>query len=698
MKLFSVAFILCCLSSLSAQDFNNYKRVTNTGLIPVEFLTLSADKYKSDLKNNPNKGTVLEKNARKDFYLESNFLINELFQSGKILFNDSMGAYVGKIADVLLKSEPGIRKQLRFYVILSDIPNAYTTDNGSIFFTVGLLAKMENEAQLAFVIAHEITHYRKKHVINGYIENVRIDEESGISGQKSAEERMLAKANYSQDQETEADMEGLKLFLLTDYPASEAARALEILKYENLPFLAPFSFQAGVLSTGAFIFHNAADSVGEPDFKEEMKYEEVDKFSSHPALDDRIRKISEAAGLKEDDKEKAVEPSDGFLRMRKTARFELCRLLLIKGEYIQAIYSASILKKEEGSSVYLDETIAKALYGYCLHKFNHLYSYNTEKNLSASAVKVKDFLDSFSRKEMILFAVSYNYSCYKNKNSAAWKKRSIELLQLLHYEQDFIKTGFHADSLEFYAANDTTGKGFYRELSRLSRDEQYVKLNEYSKQPAAERTMIKAPVADKRGEVAMGVDTLLVLDPFYFRLQPLKDDEQPIRFIASEKSMLKYNDYIVKSGKRMNMRIEMLSPVLMGDTSTSRFNEMAQVKSYLEELEEYDQAEMVSVDQEELDAICTKYNTTSFALLGEVSVHTHRKKAGLIILSIIVWPTLPLGIIYAFSPSYDSFNYVAVYDIDHGKRYENVHRMRQRDSRAAVNAALYYNLLQIHAK
>lgn len=51
----------------------------------------------------------------------------------------------------------------RFYVIESDVPNAFAFPNGMIFMHTGLLKLMENEAQIAAVLGHEIAHVTNEH-------------------------------------------------------------------------------------------------------------------------------------------------------------------------------------------------------------------------------------------------------------------------------------------------------------------------------------------------------------------------------------------------------------------------------------------------------------------------------------------------------------------------------------------------------
>ena len=56
----------------------------------------------------------------------------------------------------------------RFYVINSPIPNAFAYPNGMVFVYSGLLSIMENEAQLALVLGHEITHVLYEHSAQRY--------------------------------------------------------------------------------------------------------------------------------------------------------------------------------------------------------------------------------------------------------------------------------------------------------------------------------------------------------------------------------------------------------------------------------------------------------------------------------------------------------------------------------------------------
>ncbi len=55
-----------------------------------------------------------------------------------------------------------------FAVLDSDTPNAFSAPGGYVFITTGMLRKLDNEAQLAAVLGHEIGHVTGRHALESY--------------------------------------------------------------------------------------------------------------------------------------------------------------------------------------------------------------------------------------------------------------------------------------------------------------------------------------------------------------------------------------------------------------------------------------------------------------------------------------------------------------------------------------------------
>lgn len=81
---------------------------------------------------------------------------------------NALNAYVATVGKNLAaqSSRPGLR--WTFGVLDSPAVNAYSAPGGYVMVTRGLLEKIDNEAQLAGVLAHEIAHINEKHALKAY--------------------------------------------------------------------------------------------------------------------------------------------------------------------------------------------------------------------------------------------------------------------------------------------------------------------------------------------------------------------------------------------------------------------------------------------------------------------------------------------------------------------------------------------------
>lgn len=101
----------------------------------------------------------------------------------------------------------------KFAVIGSDQINAFAAPGGYVYFYTGLIREMDNEAQLAAVMAHEISHVVGRHSIKRLqsIMGLSILMELALGGSSDNNKALAGTAlgvmmsGYSRSQETEAD-------------------------------------------------------------------------------------------------------------------------------------------------------------------------------------------------------------------------------------------------------------------------------------------------------------------------------------------------------------------------------------------------------------------------------------------------------------------------------------------------------------
>jgi len=79
--------------------------------------------------------------------------------------NQSWTRYINLVGETIAELSDRPTLNYHFAILNSQEQNAFAAPGGYIFITVGLLKTLKNEAELAGVLAHEIAHVTKKHML-----------------------------------------------------------------------------------------------------------------------------------------------------------------------------------------------------------------------------------------------------------------------------------------------------------------------------------------------------------------------------------------------------------------------------------------------------------------------------------------------------------------------------------------------------
>ena len=134
--------------------------------------------------------------------------------------------------------------EFTFRVLDSPVVNAFALPGGYIYVTRGLLAHLNNEAQLAVVLGHEIAHVAARHasqraatqqfgqlaVIGGAIIGESLGYDGGSILQLSGQTAQLLFLKYGRDAERESDALGVEYSAMKNYQAAEGADFFTSLK------------------------------------------------------------------------------------------------------------------------------------------------------------------------------------------------------------------------------------------------------------------------------------------------------------------------------------------------------------------------------------------------------------------------------------------------------------------------------------
>jgi beta-barrel assembly-enhancing protease len=129
----------------------------------------------------------------------------------------------------------------QFTIIKSKEINAFTIPGGNIFVFSGLIEMSDTPEQLAAVLAHEIGHAEKRHVVSKLVKQLSITAIVGIlsGGDPSMLTSVLKDIvgnTFDREQEVEADKFALELLEKSSISPKSLARFFEKLNENNLDY------------------------------------------------------------------------------------------------------------------------------------------------------------------------------------------------------------------------------------------------------------------------------------------------------------------------------------------------------------------------------------------------------------------------------------------------------------------------------
>ena len=178
-----------------------------------------------------------------------------LYRSGAVYEIENASqlmAYLNKVAAKIIPPDFNDDKvKIRIKIIRDPTVNAFALPNGTIYVHTGLLARLENEAQLAFVLGHEISHIVNKDgvyatqsfhnkTVSTKLFDIVLAPAAVFFGLLGDLVRsgfgllyVTSVTGYSKEQEARADRESIKFAAMAGYHPQEAPKIIEIFMKEH---------------------------------------------------------------------------------------------------------------------------------------------------------------------------------------------------------------------------------------------------------------------------------------------------------------------------------------------------------------------------------------------------------------------------------------------------------------------------------
>ena len=224
------------------------------------------------VKAEPEKPTINWKNPSKDEEIAlGREITGSLLGAAPLIKDEKLQQYVNKVGRWVASQSERDNLPWKFGVIDSADLNAFAAPGGYILITKGLYQKLQNEAQLASVLGHEIAHVVKKHQLKVLQKQQLLNVGSSWLKEKLGKSKLADKAigtgaeisarGLDKDAEFEADRMGMVLAARAGYDAFALAEVLQTISQTNKSD-----------SSVALL------------------------FKTHPAPDERLAKLSDSVG------------------------------------------------------------------------------------------------------------------------------------------------------------------------------------------------------------------------------------------------------------------------------------------------------------------------------------------------------------------------------------------------------------------
>ena len=686
----------------SQRDFNNFITTQSVGTISEDFSSLTYEKIKADLKESKRD---LSKSKEKKFLKNIHYGIDDILHSGLVIYGDEISNYVSSVADKLLSDDKSLRSKLRFYTIKSNATNAFSTDQGIIFVTTGLISQLTSEAQLALILAHEISHYTEKHVV-----------ESFEVTSNNTNRNIIDLSIYSKDHEIEADKKGLTFYKSAGYSKDEILPTFDVIMYSYLPF-EEIEVPITYFNTKNMYIPESLFPTKKYEIKAIEDYD--DSESSHPNIKKRKDEISsEIDALKNWGDKSFLFGKQKFEYIRNICRFESVRSDILNSNYGDAIYSIFILEKEFKNSIFLKRMKAQAWLGLAQYKENGSISQTLDKNseLEGEIATIHFFIKKLSKDGLFTLALRqvydlkkdnpndkhidaiYNYlvkelvysknfkldkyssknfsdasnEFLQNKTNASKKEvETNENEAKPKNKYDKIKTKKNADNIEnfdstrfyFYGISDVIVAANFTDVFKKYSDEfdaEEKKTAEFDRLTSKQQKKQLKKEEDEK--LYLGLNDVIIVEPMVFSY---KKDE--LNLLKSEKLKHDFSIAIDQAAKDAGLKTYTIDRDHLATKGTEGYNERNILFNFFNQVAQEDDFNIFPVDYELLEEIKNNHSASKVIFSLVEYNHTPKITSYGLFMSIVLYPSLPIYIPHALlSGNQTQFN-VIILDLDEAK-------------------------------
>jgi Zn-dependent protease with chaperone function len=334
--------------------------------------------------------SVKKENAKdyKKIYEEQFKEITELWKGSRPVTSLDAHAYLQLIVQKIIIANPELKGTDARIVFSRDWwPNAVSMGDGTIAINAGLVIFLNNEAELVFILCHELAHYYLEHTpkaIKKYVETIngeafqselkRLSKtEFGVNSQleKLTQSFMFNSRRHNREKETEADRYAFIFMKNTGYNTNAIKTCLELLDKVDDSLLykpvvlteilnfADYPFKKKWIQAESSIFSSMSDDNSLADLKER------DSLKTHPDCTKRISLLQDSLAKTVTEGKEFLVDEKIFAQLKKEFFIEMTDQCYNSENLSRNLYYSLILLQSEPDN-------ARAAYS-VVRCFNQLY-------------------------------------------------------------------------------------------------------------------------------------------------------------------------------------------------------------------------------------------------------------------------------------------------------------------------------------
>jgi Zn-dependent protease with chaperone function len=384
-----ITVLLCVLWTAAFPQFdNNYIPALIQDTIPASVHSALRVKLESD------KARITEPKGQVNTFIQELYdkradFVTENFNADYFIVNDELTSYLKSVLDNIYKSNPALPRETSVYPFRSGAVNAMSFGEGTIAFTLGLFSRMETEAQIAFVLCHELAHYHQRHSDIQAMNYARLNFDRDVKkkvkqigkseyGKFTKYRQLMNSLNFSitrhsRDKELEADSIALLFYLNTSYDLRAPVRTLEILDSADM---APFTANLDLKKYFNFTAYPFKDRwlsyTPSNTWYASQHMEDNDSLRTHPSCKKRIEALQRQLRSVTPAGRRAEDFNRGLTRqMAIRSEFEMTASLFHFKQFGDALFQSLVLAEQYPHNIYLHARIGESFYELYRHQKNH---------------------------------------------------------------------------------------------------------------------------------------------------------------------------------------------------------------------------------------------------------------------------------------------------------------------------------------